>query len=195
MAEGFYIYGNAGAGPIDYDTVLGTNSTTTLTHTTAALAYPATWRFGVRAFNANGEEQNTDVVRTVILDASGADASAKPNPTSGLSATAVSGGKIRLAWGYDATNEQAACTQFIIYGDNGTGTIDYATALDTVTKVSGTETSYQWDSAVLTDGVTHKYVVRAATATIEEQNILVASATADSTLPTQPASLSIEVSL
>jgi len=189
---GLYVYHNSGVGPVDYDTVRATLATSTTVWTSAALSYPATWRFGLRAYNANGEEQNVNSVQ-VILDASGYDATAQPNPAHDLSATPRPGGVIRLRWSYLSTGETGTCTKFNIYGNGGTGPVDFAIPLDSVSKTAGTRTSYTWDSSALTHGTTYRYVVRAATSVIEEQNRREVSATADTQAPALPASLSIVV--
>ena len=65
----YHIYSNTGVGdPIDYSTILAT--TGLLTWTSSPLAYPGTWRFGVRAFNpVNGlEEENLDCSIALILE-------------------------------------------------------------------------------------------------------------------------------
>ncbi len=188
---GFRVYDNSGIGPIDYDTPeadLGSGATA---WTSDTLSYPATHRYGLRAYNEYGEEKNVDQAKTIILDSAGRDASSVPNRPANLRAEAIAGGKIRITWSYSTTGERATCTKFNIYDDDGTGTVDYSVTVDTETKTAGVETVYSWDTAVLTDGTTHKHVVRAATATVEEQNTNAVSATADTTLPTQPASLTV----
>ena len=189
---GFYVYHNNGVGPVDYDTVQATLATSATVWTSAALSYPATWRFGLRAYNTTGEEKNVNRVE-LVLDASGNDVTAHPNAITNLVAKAVAGGIIRLTWSYDNRDTLGICTKFNIYGDDGTGSVDLATPVDTVMSKSGQVTNYTWDSSALTHGTTYRYIVRASTVSIEESNTREASAVADSDAPAQPASLTITV--
>jgi hypothetical protein len=84
----YNIYSNTGVGdPINYGSAIATVGG--LTWTSSALAYPGTWRFGVRAFNAFGEEQNLDCAVTIVLDAGGFDITLRPVAPVGLRAFAV----------------------------------------------------------------------------------------------------------
>ncbi len=190
--QGFHVYNNAATGVIDYSSLIADLGSGTLAYTSPALAYPATHRFGVRAYNEYGEEQNVDVTRKLTLDAAGADITAKPNAPHSLSVTAAAGGKIQLDFAYDTTGERATCTQFKVYYNSGSGAVDYSSALATVTKATGGLTWYRYTTGALTDGTTYIFAVRANTAGgIEDGNSHEVSATADSTLPTQPASLTV----
>lgn len=185
----YRIYHNAGAGPVDYGTVIDTLPGHLTSWKSGALAYPKTWRLGIRAFNATGEEKNVNVVNTVILDGTGADASAKPNSPHTFQASPAAGATVRLDWGYDPQGERAACTGFNVYYDAGSGNVNYATALATVTKTA--QDWYRWTSNALTDGVTYKFAVRASAGGIEDTNTLEASAAVDATAPTQPSTLTV----
>lgn len=83
----YNIYSNAGSGPINYNSPIATVTGTT--YTTAILAYPDDWKFGVRAFDAYGEEQNVDCMIDIILNSSGFDITNRPDPVIGLRAFAV----------------------------------------------------------------------------------------------------------
>ena len=127
-----------------------------------------------------------------MMQPSGADASAKPNQPAGLTATAIAGAKIRLTWSYESGGEGATCTVFNLYTDGGTGNVDYSSTTDTETKTGGTRSSYTWDSSALTDATAYKFAVRASTAAgIEDGNLIVVSATADSTAPAQGGALTL----
>jgi hypothetical protein len=91
VSVGYYVYSNTGIGdPINYitpiATILGFENTTWVS---AGLAYPGTWKFGVRAFSPCGTEQNVDCVVTIVLDASGNDVTNVPNPPIGLRAFSI----------------------------------------------------------------------------------------------------------
>jgi len=192
LYNGYRIYDNDGAGPMNYVSVRATRPATLATWVSDALAYPGSWRFGVRAVNAYGEEKNF-AVKKLSLDATGADVTAKPNHPTEFSVAPLAAGEFRLEWAYNTTGQGATPTHFNIYHDAGTGTVDYATVIDTVTLTSGVETHYRYDTSggAFTDGETYRFAVRAATAAdaVEDGNILTVSATADATAPVQPASL------
>jgi len=110
---GYHIYSNGGSGPINYSTPIAT--TYALTWTSGPLSYPADWKFGVRAFNGYGEEQNLDCAVEIILDSGGNDITRRPSPPVGLRAFALAGGAIRAEWSYSVTNPVNAATGFHVY--------------------------------------------------------------------------------
>lgn len=114
---GYHIYSNAGSGPINYSASIAT--VYGLTWTSGPLQFPDTWMFGVRAFDANGEEQNLDAAVTLILDGNGNDITNRPKPPIALRAFPMKAGSIRVEWSYNTINPQPVPTGFYIYlGDN-----------------------------------------------------------------------------
>jgi hypothetical protein len=189
MASGYRIYSNQGVGDVDYATPVASVGKTTFAWTSAALAYPATHIYAVRAFNSYGEEPNCDVRGVLILNAGGLDATQRPNTPVGIQASASASGKVTLTWAYDPAGAGLVATSFKVYGDGGSGTVNYASAAATITAAGG-PASYAWTSAALTHGTTYRWGVRArSTSGIEDGNSIAASAVADSSAPTQPASL------
>jgi hypothetical protein len=143
----------------------------------------------VRTFNAYGEEPNLDRNTFIVLNTAGQDASAHPNVPQGVSATAGAGGKITVGWAYEPTGQGAAPATFRVYGDGGTGTMQYSSASATVTAGAGAA-AYAWTSGALVNAKSYKWAVRArTTGGIEDGNTMVVSAAADSQSPAQPASL------
>ena len=194
--RGYRVYHNAGEGRIDYATVRETLSDAADAWTSDALSYPATWRFGLRAYNEYGEEMNVNVADEVVLLASGEESSPRPNKPAGLGATPAADGKVTIAWSYDAVGADAQCSHFHIFHDSGTGEVDFTTPIGSVDLDAdgGTLTHYTFESNALDDGVTYRFAVRAVTADeIEDTNTEWVEATADATAPTQPASLSGDV--
>ncbi len=185
----FYtVYANTGIGdPINYNT--GIDTTSGLTFTTGALAYPGTWRFGVRASDLYGQEQNVDCAVTIILSATGVDITNMPVAPVALRALARMGGAIRVEWGYPAvTNRAKTPTGFHVYRGTG-GIVNYTTPVATVlwgTMVAG---SFVANLTGLTNGATYTMGVRAYNATAEETNTNTVSATAVSVGPTAVESL------
>jgi hypothetical protein len=109
----FYVYSNAGSGPLDYSTPIATVYGTTWT--SSALTYPDDWRFGVRAFNAYGTEQNVEAAVEIVLNSRGADITTMPDPPSGLRAFATVGGGVRAEWGYMGATGPKTPTGFHVY--------------------------------------------------------------------------------
>ena len=177
----YHIYTNSfGNNPIDYGSPVATVSATTWTAGT--LAGPGTWRFGVRAFNGSGEEQNLDCAIAIVLDAYGNDVTNIPLPPTGLRAFATSGGGIRVEWWYPATANATVPTGFYVY--LGTGmTPDYSTPTATVPYSAGIFNTFQSNLVSLSDGTTYAIGVRAFNASGEEQNTTVVTVTADATGP------------
>jgi hypothetical protein len=209
-AIAYHVYGNSGNGPINYSVILAT--VTGLTWTSDALAYPADWKFGVRAFNGCGEEQNVDVAVEIILDATGHDITNRPAAPIGLRAFARAGGAIRVEWAYPIINRPKTPTGFHVYVGLGGPPPDYTRAIATVLYTAGRAGTFvadlppaslvtgnlaptspvrvrrrrqRWTGAALssTDGVLYTIGVRAYNAAAEEPNTNTVTVTADATGP------------
>jgi hypothetical protein len=176
----FNIYSNHGSGAIDYTipvaTVYG------LTWTSHPLAYPDTWRFGVRAFNNYGEEQNLDAAVTIILDSGGNDITLRPGPPIGLRAFPLAGGTVRVEWSYPVLNRATVPTGFHVYLGTG-GPPSYGGPPATVLFSSGVLNVFVCNLAGLTGGTTYQIGVRAYNAVAEEPNTVTVSVTADTAGP------------
>jgi hypothetical protein len=188
--RGYRVYHNDGVGPVDYDTVRETLSEYAEDWTSPALDYPATWRFGVRAYNEYGTENNVNIAAEFVLLDSGDESPARPNSPAGLAARAVSGGKVELTWDYDATDEEATCTHFHVYADGGSGEIDYTSPIGSVDVDDGVFTHYTFLTGALGDGLTVRFAVQAATAgEIEDTGTTWVETVTDAAAPDQPDTL------
>ncbi len=95
-----------------------------------------------------------------------------PSAPGGLYAEALDGARIALTW--EPSPSTTLVTQYRLYFDNATGTIDYVTPY---TAFSSTVTS--WTTPALTAGNTYKFAVRAVTRCgVEEANTSAAYAQA-----------------
>jgi hypothetical protein len=178
---GYHVYANTGVGDaINY--VLPVATVFGLTWTSNPLAYPGDWKFGLRAFNSYGEEQNLDAEVELILDANGNDISRRPDPPSGLRALAQAGGNVRVEWGYPSVNRAKTPTGFHVYIGTG-GVPSYITPAATVSYSSGLSRTFGYTFTGLTDGTAYTIGVRAFNATAEEPNQSTVSVTADATGP------------
>jgi hypothetical protein len=128
---------------------------------TPALNAPAVHWFAVRPVDAAGRETPLaqDELR-LELDAAGAVVPDRPAPVLDPVAAALPGGAVRLAWRYRAGT--AAPGEFRIFGDGGTGVIDYETPL-AVVDASPDREAYAWETSALAPGAPHLLAVRAAT--------------------------------
>jgi hypothetical protein len=183
----YHIYSNTGIGdPIDYSTVIAT--TGLLTWTSGPLTYPGTWRFGVRAFDTGGEEENLDCAVTLILDSSGNDISLRPASPIGLRAFATAGGGIRVEWAYNTINPAVVPTGFHVYIGT-TGIPNYGSVAATVLFATAIAGTFVANLAGLTNGTTYTIGVRAYNAVTEEPNTATVNCTADSVGPSAVVSL------
>jgi hypothetical protein len=120
--------------------------------------------------------------------------SGEPSEPRLVKAEPVSGGRIKVSWLYDPTREYlgpGAAQEARIYGDGGTGTMDWNTPIGTVAMDGTTSIErWPWTSGALTDGVTYQFAVRIATAAYpdgrETQNEDSVSAMPDSGVPMAP---------
>ena len=140
MAISYNIYANDGqGGEVDYSSPI--TSTANLSQTLGPLAAPSDNRFGVRAFDTVSgiEEANTNVRVRIILDASGNDVSALPNPVMGLSAKPTAGGTCWVSWGYDPSGQGGPPVRFRVdlTPVGSTPTTDPAATIDYLPGVSG----------------------------------------------------------
>lgn len=190
--RGFHVYHNSGAGAIDYGTIC-----TSVADSAASCAIPVgagAWRFGVRAYNENGEEKNVDVVAEATVLDDGSEAPDRPNRPTDLAARPSSGGAVEVTFSYDATGEAANCEQFNIYCGAGAGAIDYGNPIGSISGDAGSGGHYSFLTDPLADGAAYSFAVRAGTSDgVEDDGTEWASATADASAPTQPASLTARV--
>jgi hypothetical protein len=178
---GFNVYANTGAGDaINYVTPIAT--VYGLTWTSGALAYAADWKFGVRAFNSNGEEQNLDAAVELILDSAGNDISRRPEPPIGLRVVPLAGGVIRVEWAYPPVNRPKLPTGFHVYIGTG-GVPSYITPAATVQYSAGLAGTFSAKLTGLSDGTVYTIGVRAFNTFAEEKNSTAVSVAADATGP------------
>lgn len=183
MATEYHIYANTGVGdPINY--ALPATTVSALTWTSAALSYPGTWSFGVRAYDTGDglEEQNVDCVVTIILNASGVDITSQPPAPLGLRAFATANATIRVEWTSPPTTTAKQPAGYHVYTGTG-GTPNYGAVAATVLYSSGLANSFVATLSGFTSGVTFTVGVRAYNATGEESNTNTVNVTADSVGP------------
>lgn len=171
-------------GNIDYDVPVGATSPTSATPTTIAnfptytLAADTVYYFALRAIGLGGaEEENTISVQRIETGFGGEPLPAIPNAPYQLSAHPRAGGKIYLRWEYEQTGQQTAPAAYLVYHDNGTGTVSYEATL-------GETAMNEYLTGAYAHGTTVKFVVRATSSIGDyEANTTEVSAVADDTGP------------
>ncbi len=206
----YHIYSNTGGGdPINYITPVGT--TAGLTWTLGPLSYPGDWKFGVRAFDSYGEEQNLDCAVDIILDATGKDITDRPLSPIALRVFPMANAAIRAEWAYPTgIQPNKAPLGFHVYVSGGAldsgilaptsavrrgyrrqrwvpavaaQGISFGAPTATVPYSSSIGGSFVANIPGLLDGQTYEVVVRAYNASGEDPNDVIVLVTADATGP------------
>jgi hypothetical protein len=177
----YQVFSNTGAAdPINYGVPIAT--TAALTWTSGPLAAPGTWRFGVRAFDTGGEEENLDCALTLILSAGGTDVSLQPAPPIGLRAFATAAAGIRVEWAYNTINPPVVPTGFHVYIGTS-GSPNYTSAAATIAYGTAIASTFVANLTGLTGGTTYTIGVRAYNSVTEEPNTVTVNCTADGAGP------------
>ena len=183
---GYNLYQAAGLGPesLDYAEPWARVGPTVTEVETAALQAGAVHWFGIRPVNAEGIESAVAQGEVRLeLGAQGERAPDRPAGTLALCAGPLPLGKVRLDWRYRVGSLGVVPQTFRIFGDRGTGTIDYGTPLGEVAYQEG-HGWYTWTSGQMDDGVEYQLAIRAITAAgVWDEQPAVVHATPDAAAP------------
>lgn len=162
----------------------GADATTIQTFPWVSHAADTEYTYRVTAIGGGGVENVTDEITAVVPFDDGGDwVGLKPNAPTDLRVTAASGGKFTLKWTYNRAGEQVEPSQFRIYNDAGSGTVDYETVVSMVTYRRG-RFHYETLSSAFDDGARVRWSVRAVSAGgVEEENLVVVEQWADAQAP------------
>jgi len=191
---GYNLYQATGSGPdtIDYADPWQRVGPGAREAVTGALAAGAVHWFGVRPVDADGRESPvTQGEGRLELDDAGQAVPDRPAAPLAPAAKPLPEGRARLLWRYrtGAVVPQA----FRIYGDGGTGTINYETPLGEVPFRTG-QAAYAWTSGTLEPGIAQDLAVRAVAADdVWDETPAVAAVTPDATPPAPVDALTAEV--
>jgi hypothetical protein len=131
---------------------------------TDALAVETVHWFGIRPVDADGRESPIAQGEVRLeIDAQGEQEPDRPAGVLAAAATPLPLGAARLQWRYRVGLGGVLPQTFRVFGDGGTGTIDYETPLGEVPWREG-QAWYAWTSDPLAPGVEHQLAVRAVTA-------------------------------
>jgi len=166
----YRVYANDGqGGPIDYSSPVAEVSEPAWT--SAPLAAPGSYRFGVRARDARSglEESNIDAAAPLVLDAEARDATRTPPAPIGLRAVPLAGGRARLEWASAAAPAARGALRFNVYVNPG-AIASYATPTATTPASASRDGAYSVELDGLPGGVALAAVVRSANLAGEEPN-------------------------
>lgn len=136
----------------------------------------------LRAVGGGGvEEQNCSQVVRVALDDAGDLIGPQPNEPESVAARPLSGGRVGLGWRYNALGQEVAPAVFEIFGDGGTGVMDWDSPIGSVGYRRG-KVDYEWTSEPFADGSRWQMAVRgkseAGTSERNERTVVVWAAAA-----------------
>jgi hypothetical protein len=118
----------------------------------------AAYYYALREVNGCGDEQRGEgaVVRVAFGD-DGELVGMLCNDVLSAEARQVAGRKVKLVWYYCRLGQGAECAEFRIYGNGGSGQVDFGNAIATVKRTSASV--YAWVSEVLGAG-RYRFCVR-----------------------------------
>ena len=163
---------------------------------TAALDPDAVHWFGIRPVDVDGVESPvTQCEARLELDESGQRVPDRPTGVLDLDARALPLGAVRLSWRYRIGITGVVPQAFKIFGDGGSGTINYDSPLGEVPYVAG-RAWYTGIVEALAGGVEHQLAVRAVAAgDVWDEQPAVVCVTPDATPPTEVDALEAETIL
>ncbi len=183
---GYNLYHASGSGPecLDYDEPWGRVGPGVTEVQTDALTVETVHWFGIRPVDADGRESPIAQGEVRLeIDAQGEQEPDRPAGALAAAATPLPLGAARLQWRYRVGLGGVLPQTFRVFGDGGTGTIDYETPLGEVPWREG-QAWYAWTSDPLAPGVEHQLAVRAVTASeVWDEQPAVARITPDAVPP------------
>lgn len=181
--EMYLVFRDDGAGTFDYTMPCGLyeDGDTTVTIVQQDLD-GAEWQYVACGVSPGGTMGEPSSVCVIVVDGAGAMDYQPGNEPTGQTATAIAGGKIRVTWLYNMTDQPAEPTGFKVYQDDGGGFV----LAHTEPYVEG-RGRYTYTTDALTGGVTYDYYVRTyrtvSGSDYETTNTTAVSATADDAGP------------
>ncbi len=141
-----------------------------------------TYFYVVRRVNNCGDEECTFAAAVrVSIDTNGELAPLQPNSVFEVRAGQIEGNKVQLVWFYCPVEQQSAPVCFKVYGDGGTGQIDYENPIVTVRYLGRKFYSYQSESL---DAGTYLFCIRAEDAAgVENSSLARIKVQLDTTCP------------
>jgi len=152
----------------------------------------AAYVYRLNAVGGGGVEE--DGARNITSVAFGPDGSwlgLRPNSPSDVRIACLSGGRFALRWSYNEAGQQAAPSEFRVFTDGGTGSVDYDEPA-AVVPGRGRRMHYEYVTGGWPHGTRVKWSIRAYAASgAHDGNMLIVSAFADAEGPTTAATLGL----
>lgn len=150
---------------IDYERILATKTTKGPLNLPAHIEHERStdYYYAVRYACGTGQQElGTLAVVRLSLDGDGRQRAPQPNQVCDLYAEAVNDGKIRIGWWYWPLGQRVQPDHFSVFGDGGSGSIDYETPLATFEYQGAGFYSYLSEAG--NDQQTYRFSVRAVAA-------------------------------
>jgi len=195
---GYTIYHATGASPdlLDHGEPWGCTGPGVTQLAAGPLEAPAVHWFSIRPVDSR--EVESPIAQGEVrleLDSQGQPAPDRPAGVLAVSAHPLPGGRAQVTWSYRVGLSGVLPQVFRIFGDGGSGNINYATPLGE-TPYRASEASYGWTSDPLTGSGEHQLAVRAITADgVWDEQPAVARVTPDLAAPGEVDNLKAEVIL
>lgn len=172
--------------PVDTDNAIAvgaaspasTSSTFIAPFATYPLAASTVYHFGISVVSPGGAQRDDFLsLQRIETDGDGVPIDPVPNPPVRLRGEPYSGGRIKLNWDLATAGEQVQAKQWNVYHNNGSGSVDYDTAIASVNRGVYVTEAYAGGTEVT-------FGVRAESADgDEEKNTNTVAVTADDTGP------------
>jgi len=198
-SEGRYnVYHATGAGPdlLDYGEPWACVDPDLTQLVAGPLDAGAVHWFSIRP--VDGREIESPLVQSEVrleLDSQGQRVPDRPAGVLAMSARPLPGGRAKVTWSYRIGRTGVLPQVFRIFGNGGSGDINYATPLGEV-PYRTSESFYAWTSGPLAGGAEHQLAVRAITANgVWDEQPAIAAVTCDLVAPGEVDNLKAEVVL
>jgi len=137
LAGGYNLYRGVGAlENVDTDVPVGAagaNASQLETFSWRPAAASTTYVHVIRSIGGGGVESPSGAQAvTVSFDAFGQPEGLKPNTPTSLAAAPQGGGRFEVSWRYVARDQETPPVEFRVYGDGGSGTVDFDSPLGAV---------------------------------------------------------------
>ena len=169
---------------VDFDTVLGVMDTDEDFIELATIQHITNSRYVYVLRRVNGcgdEEESVNAAVKVVFDEDGDLIGPSCNCVLAVKAFQVAGPKVKLLWYFSPIGQRAQCSSFNIYGDNGTGQVDYGNAI-AILKYAGAK-FYSYESEILNQGRYMFCVKPLSTDGLEDVNSKVTEIEVDESVP------------
>ncbi len=195
VAGGYNLYRGVGSGAVDFDQpvgAVGANATAVANFSWRPHAVDTTYSYVLKSVGGGGVESLASQAAVAAFDGVGGLLGPKPASPLSLDVTPGVGGRFVVSWVLDDRFGEATPTEFRVFHDNGSGTVDYATVVGQVSHVRG-RVHYSFSSAAFAHGLRRVWGVRAVTSQgVDDGNVLAGFAWSDAVGPAAVEAVGLE---